>query len=128
MCIVISSVTGVVASLFLKTLIDGYIMPLLSQKVPDYSGLLRVIMLMACIYAIGALAALFYNRMMANISQGVLKNIRDEMFSHMQTLGIKYFGTHTHGDVMSSYTNDTDTLRQMISQSIPQARRLRNAR
>ena len=120
-CIVISSVTGVVASLFLKTLIDGYIMPLLSQKVPDYSGLLRIIMLMACIYAIGALAALFYNRMMANISQGVLKNIRDEMFSHMQTLGIKYFDTHTHGDIMSYYTNDTDTLRQMISQSIPQA-------
>ena len=77
-------------------------------------------MVMGCIYLSGVIATLLYNRLMVAIAQGILKNIRDEMFVHMQTLPIRYFDTHTHGDIMSHYTNDTDTLRQMISQSIPQ--------
>ena len=101
-------------------MIDDYITPLLVQAVPDFSGLLRVMIMMGGIYLIGVLATLFYNRFMAVISQSILKDIRDEMFSHMQTLPIKYFDTHSHGDVMSHYTNDTDTLRQMMSQSVPQ--------
>jgi ATP-binding cassette subfamily B multidrug efflux pump len=119
-CIVISAAVSAVSSLFLQKLIDGYIVPLLKVAVPDYSGLLRIILLMAGVYLIGVLATLMYSRLMAVISQGVLKKIRDDMFAHMQTLPIKYFDTHSHGDVMSHYTNDTDTLRQMISQAIPQ--------
>lgn len=119
-CIIISALTGVASSLFLQVLIDNYITPLLLEAVPDFSGLFRVVLLMAGLYLIGVLATLFYNRLMAVISQQVLKEIRDEMFAHMQTLPIKYFDTHTHGDLMSHYTNDTDTLRQMLSQSIPQ--------
>ncbi|PWJ51464.1 ATP-binding cassette, subfamily B [Faecalicatena contorta] len=120
LCIFISAGTGVLASLFLQVLIDDYITPLLVQAVPDFSGLLRVIIILGGVYIIGVLATLFYNRMMAVISQRILKDIRDEMFSHMQTLPVKYFDTHSHGDVMSHYTNDTDTLRQMMSQSVPQ--------
>lgn len=119
-CILISAGAGVLSSLFLQVLIDDYITPILVQAVPDFSGLLRAVMILAGIYLLGVLATLFYNRTMAVISQGVLKNIRDEMFSHMQTLPIKYFDTHSHGDIMSHYTNDTDTLRQMMSQSVPQ--------
>ncbi len=115
-----SAGASVLAALFLEILIDDYITPLLVQAVPDFSGLLRVMIMMGGIYLIGVLATLFYNRLMAVISQGILKDIRDEMFSHMQTLPIKYFDTHSHGDVMSHYTNDTDTLRQMMSQSVPQ--------
>lgn len=119
-CILFSAIAGVVGSMFLKTLIDGYITPLLAQANPNFSGLLRAILGMAGIYFIGVAATLLYNRLMVVIAQGVLKDIRDEMFSHMQTLPIKYFDTHTHGDIMSCYTNDTDTLRQMIAQSMPQ--------
>lgn len=119
-CILISAGASVLASLFIQVLIDDYITPLLVQAVPNFSGLFRAIIVLACVYLIGVLATLFYNRTMAVISQGTLKKIRDEMFSHMQTLPIKYFDTHSHGDVMSHYTNDTDTLRQMISQSVPQ--------
>ena len=119
-CIIISALTGVASSLFLQVLIDDYITPLLLEAVPNFVGLFRVVLLMAGLYLIGVLATLFYNRLMAVISQQVLKEIRDEMFAHMQTLPIKYFDTHTHGDLMSHYTNDTDTLRQMLSQSIPQ--------
>lgn len=119
-CILVSAGASVVASLFIQTLIDDYITPLLVQAVPNFSGLFRAIIVLAGVYLIGVLATLFYNRMMAVISQGTLKKIRDEMFSHMQTLPIKYFDTHSHGDIMSHYTNDTDTLRQMISQSVPQ--------
>lgn len=119
-CIVISAVVSVASSLFLQTLIDDYITPLLVESVPNFSGLLRAVLFMAGLYLIGVLATLFYNRLMAVIAQGVLKKIRDKMFAHMQTLPIKYFDTHSHGDIMSHYTNDTDTLRQMISQSIPQ--------
>lgn len=120
LCIIISALTSVASSLFLKTLIDDYIAPLLLASNPVFSGLLRAIISMGCIYLIGVLSTLFYNRIMVVIAQDVLKTIRDEMFAHMQTLPIKYFDTHTHGDIMSHYTNDTDTLRQMISQSIPQ--------
>ncbi len=119
-CLIVSALTGVASSLFLRTLIDDYITPLLLEAAPDYTGLLRAIITMAGIYLIGITSGLIYNRLMAVISQGVLRNIRDKMFSHMQTLPIKYFDTHTHGDVMSRFTNDTDTLRMMISQAIPQ--------
>ena len=119
-CILISSSAGAVSSLFIKQLIDGYITPMLASRSTDFSGLLKVIMQMAVIFLAGVLATLFYNRTMVTISQGTLKHIRDDMFEHMQSLPIKYFDTHTHGDVMSHYTNDTDTLRQAISQSLPQ--------
>lgn len=119
-CIVISSIVNVISSLFLKVLIDSYIVPLLAEVNPVFTGLARAIFLMAGIYAIGVLSTFLYNRLMIVIAQGVLKRVRDDMFEHMQTLPISYFDTHTHGDIMSYYTNDTDTLRQMISQSIPQ--------
>lgn len=117
--ILLSAAAGVMGSMFLKIVIDDYIVPLLLDTNPDFSGLFRAVVIMGCIYALGILASLLYNRIMVVIAQGVLKKIRDEMFVHMQTLPIKYFDTHTHGDIMSHYTNDTDTLRQMISQSIP---------
>lgn len=118
--ILLSAVASVMSTLFLKTLIDDYITPLLLEAVPDFSGLARLILIMAGIYLIGVIATLFYNRVMVVIAQGVLKEIRDEMFEKMQKLPIKYFDTHSHGDIMSHYTNDTDTLRQMLTQSIPQ--------
>lgn len=119
-CIFISSLTNVASSLYLETLIDDYITPLLLESEPVFDGLLKSILTMACIYLIGMTCALTYNLIMVRIAQGILKDVRDKMFTHMQTLPIKYFDTHTHGDIMSHYTNDTDTLRQMISQSIPQ--------
>lgn len=119
-CILISSVTGVIASLFLQTLIDDYITPLLSSASPDYGPLLQTLLKMAAIYLAGVLATLIYSRTMVTIAQGVQKRIRDEMFAHMQTLPIRYFDTHAFGDIMSRYTNDTDTLRQMLSQSLTQ--------
>ena len=118
--ILASALTGVASSLFLQTLIDDYIEPLLIEAVPNFAGLFKAIIFMAGIYIIGIVATLLYNRLMVTVAQGVLKDIRDEMFEHMQTLPIKYFDTHSHGDIMSRYTNDTDTLRQMISQSMPQ--------
>ena len=119
-CILLSAVASVVSTLFLKTLIDDYITPLLLEAVPNFSGLARLILIMAGIYLIGVISTLFYNRVMVVIAQGVLKEIRDEMFEKMQKLPIRYFDTHSHGDTMSHYTNDTDTLRQMLTQSIPQ--------
>ena len=118
--ILLSAVASVMSTLFLKTLIDDYITPLLLEAIPDFSGLARLILIMAGIYLIGVISTLFYNRVMVVIAQGVLKEIRDEMFEKMQKLPIKYFDTHSHGDIMSHYTNDTDTLRQMLTQSIPQ--------
>lgn len=109
-CLVVSSITGVVGSLFLRTLIDEYIEPLLLESAPVFSGLLKAITVMGVVYLIGIISTLIYTRVMAVVSQKVLKQIRDEMFSHMQKLPIKYFDTHSHGDVMSIYTNDTDTL------------------
>lgn len=119
-CIIISSVAGVAGSLFLEVLIDDYITPLLTMEDPVFAGLYRVMLTMAGIFLGGVLATYVFSRMMAVIAQGVLKEIRDEMFRHMQSLPIKYFDTHTHGDLMSRYTNDTDTLRQMVAQALPQ--------
>lgn len=119
-CIILSSIANVFGSLFLQTLIDDYITPLLSIENPVYTGLLKAIGFMAIIYVVGIISTYLYNRIMAVISQGVLKDIRDEMFSKMEKLPIRYFDTHAHGDIMSHYTNDTDTLRQMLSQSLPQ--------
>ena len=122
--IIISAVTGVIGSTFIKTMIDTYIDPLLDGVkngiAPDYTNMVLAIIRMACIYLIGLLCTFGYNRLMVTVAQGVQKKVRDGMFEHMQTLPIKYFDTHSHGDVMSCYTNDTDTLRQLISQSVPQ--------
>ncbi len=104
----------------MQTLIDGYILPLLKEQSSDFSGLAHAIARTAGFYGIGIVAAFAQAGMMAYVTQGTLKRLRDEMFTHMQTLPIKYFDTHAHGDIMSVYTNDIDTLRQMISQSMPQ--------
>ncbi len=119
-CILISALSSVMSALFLKNLIDNYIAPLLLMANPVFDGLLRVVLQMAVIYLFGVAATFLYNYLMVAVAQKTLKNIRDEMFSHMQLLPIRYFDTNAFGDVMSHYTNDTDTLRQMISQSIPQ--------
>ncbi|MBS6444591.1 MAG: ABC transporter ATP-binding protein [Ruminococcus sp.] len=119
-CILLSTLCSVAGSLFIQTLIDDYITPLLLEDNPVLSGLLRAVCTMAGIYLIGVLCTLAYSQIMVTIAQKVLKDIRDEMFQKMQRLPIKYFDTHTHGDLMSCYTNDTDTLRQMITQSIVQ--------
>lgn len=119
-CILVSSLASVVGSLFTRTLIDDYITPMLSQEVANFTPLLHILMLMGVIYLSGAISNYIYNRLMVVIGQTVQKNIRDDMFTHMQRLPIRYFDTHAFGDIMSRYTNDIDTLRQMISQSIPQ--------
>lgn len=119
-CILISSCTVVASSLFLETLIDDYITPLLTENNPVFTGLLHTLIFMGVVYLIGVIATFLYNRLMVKVSQNTLKLIRDDMFEHMQTLPISYFDTHTHGDIMSHYTNDTDTLRQFISQALPQ--------
>ena len=118
--IIISALVGVIGTQFIKYLIDDFITPLLGSQSPDYTRLLNVIMIMAVIYLVGVVCTFTYNRLMVNISQGVLNKIRTQMFNHMQKLPIKYFDSRTHGDIMSTYTNDVDTLRQMLSQSIPQ--------
>ena len=119
-CILLAVFAQVQGTLFMQTLIDGYILPLLKDGSNDFSGLFGAILRVAAFYAVGIIAVFVQNRLMAQITQGTLKNLRDEMFTHMQTLPIKYFDTHAHGDIMSVYTNDIDTLRQMISQSLPQ--------
>jgi len=118
-CIFLSSAAGVAGSLFLKVLIDDYISPLLLMANPVFSGLLKALLFMAGIFLIGIIATYFSNRFMVVIAQGVLKEIRDQMFDQMQTLPLKYFDTNTHGDIMSRFTNDTDTLRQMIAHALP---------
>ena len=118
--IAVSSLAAVAGNLFIKNLIDDYIMPFLSENNPSFALLVRALLIMAGIYYIGTFATFLYARLMVNVTQGTLKRIRDDMFTHMECLPIKYFDTHAHGDIMSCYTNDTDTLRQMISQSIPQ--------
>lgn len=120
LCIVMSAITSVAGSLFMEPLIDDYIKPLMTMEVPDFSGLLRMIGILGVVYLLGALASLIHSQLMVVISQGILKKVRDEMFAKMQKLSIHFFDTHAYGDLMSRYTNDTDTLRQMISQSIPQ--------
>ena len=119
-CILLGVFAQVQGTLFMQTLIDSYILPLLAEKSNDFSGLAHAILRVACFYGVGILAVFIQNRTMARITQGTLKNLRDELFVHMQTLPIKYFDTHAHGDIMSVYTNDIDTLRQLISQSLPQ--------
>lgn len=118
-CILISAAASVASSLFLQTLIDDYIGPLLLEAVPNFGGLLKIISTMGVVFLTGIIASLFYARTMAVVAQKTLKDIRDEMFEKMQQLPIRYFDTRTHGDIMSHYTNDADTLRQMISQSLP---------
>ena len=116
--------TGVIANvqgtMFTKNLIDDYITPFLLTDSPDFGPLAQAIGRVAVFYAVGVVATYLYNRIMVNVTQGTLRNLRNELFEHMETLPIKYFDTHAHGDIMSVYTNDIDTLRQMISQSIPQ--------
>lgn len=119
-CIFISSLASVMGTMFIKNLIDDYIIPFLGQQNPDFSTLLQVLGKMALVYLVGVVSTWAYSRMMVNVAQGTMRSIRNDLFKHMETLPIKYFDTHAHGDIMSIYTNDTDTLRQMISQSIPQ--------
>ena len=119
-CILISAGAGVVSSSFIQILIDNFITPMIKNKSRDFSGLLSAMAVMCVILLLGVIATLLYNVIMVTISQGIQKKIRDEMFEHMQKLPVRFFDTNTHGDLMSRYTNDTDTLRQMLSMSIPQ--------
>ena len=118
--IIVSAVAQAGSALFLQALIDRYIMPLVGESVPDWAPLIQALIFMGILYALGTFSAWLYSYLLVGVEQGVMKEIRDEMFEHMQTLPISYFDTHEHGDVMSRYTNDTDTLRQAISQSLPQ--------
>ena len=104
----------------MQTLIDDYILPLMSMPNPDFTGLYDALLKMACIFALGIAFSYTFQRIMVTVTQGFLRDLRAEMFAHMETLPIRYFDRHTHGDIMSIYTNDIDTLRQLISQSIPQ--------
>ena len=119
-CIFVSVIANVQGTMFMKNLIDLYIMPLIGQSSPDFGPLLGAILKVAVFYLIGVLATFSYNRIMVYVTQGTLKNLRNDMFHHMESLPIKYFDTHAHGDIMSIYTNDIDTLRQMICLSMPQ--------
>ena len=118
--IIVSTIANVSGSIFIKSLIDDYITPYINSANPNFAPLLNAIIRMIAIYAIGVLATYGFNRILINVSQGSLKEIRDSMFEHTEKLPIRYFDTHNHGDIMSIYTNDADTLRQMISQSVPQ--------
>ena len=119
-CILISSVTSVVSTLFTKELIDKYILPMTQSAVPDFYPLAKALFILAVVLVLGIICSYTYNRLMINVSQGSLKRMRIDVFSHMELLPIKYFDTHAHGDIMSVYTNDIDTLRQMIGSSLPQ--------
>ena len=119
-CIIISSIASISVSLSLKFLVDDFILPLIGQQDPNFSELYKAIGVLAIIFASGVIATFIYSRLMVKIGQGVLKQVRDDMFEHMQKLPISYFDQNTNGSIMSLYTNDTDTLRQMINQSIPQ--------
>ena len=120
-CILLSSVASISVSLSLKFLLDDFIIPLIGQKQPNFAELYKAMAVLGCIFLVGVVSTFVYTRMMVTIGQGVLKQVRDDMFEHMQTLPIRYFDQNTNGSIMSLYTNDTDTLRQMINQSIPQA-------
>ena len=119
-CIIISAVASISVSLSIRFLLDDFIIPLIGQTEPDFAGLYSALSVLGCIFLAGVIASFIYNRLMVSIGQGVLKRVRDEMFEHMQTLPIRFFDVNTNGSIMSRYTNDTDTLRQMINQSIPQ--------
>ena len=118
--IIVSVLCNVQGTMFMKNLIDEYITPFLLSDNPNFTPLAHAIAKVAAFYALGVLATFGYNRLMVNVTQGTLRNLRNDLFSHMEKLPIKYFDTHAHGDIMSVYTNDIDTLRQMISQSMPQ--------
>ena len=120
-CILLSSVASISVSLSLKFLLDDFIIPLIGQKQPNFAELYQAMAVLGCIFLVGVVSTFVYTRMMVTIGQGVLKQVRDDMFEHMRTLPIRYFDQNTNGSIMSLYTNDTDTLRQMINQSIPQA-------
>lgn len=120
-CILLSSVASISVSLSLKFLLDDFIIPLIGQKQPNFAELYQAMAVLGCIFLVGVVSTFVYTRMMVTIGHGVLKQVRDDMFEHMQTLPIRYFDQNTNGSIMSLYTNDTDTLRQMINQSIPQA-------
>lgn len=119
-CILMTSISSIAVSLSLRFLLDDFILPLVGQQNPNFTELYQAMAVLACIFILGVIASFVYNRLMVIIGQGVLKKVRDEMFEHMQTLPIRYFDQNTNGSIMSLYTNDTDTLRQMINQSIPQ--------
>ena len=119
-CIILTALAQALSSSSLGTLVDDYVKPLLTQQFPDFEPLVRFIAMMACIYLVGIVSSFLYNFLMVNVAQGTQKNIRDNLFAHMQRLPIRFFDTHSAGDLMSRYTSDIDTLRQMISQSIPQ--------
>ncbi|HEY9574749.1 MAG TPA: ABC transporter ATP-binding protein [Lachnospiraceae bacterium] len=119
-CIIVGVYANIQGTLFLQTLIDSYISPLLGNKNPDFNPLKMAIFKVACLYGLGIVAIFLQSKIMVFVTQGTLKRLRIDMFSHMESLPIKYFDTHAHGDIMSLYTNDIDTLRQMISQSLPQ--------
>ena len=119
-CIIVSAIANVQGLTFMQVLIDDYITPMAGNPNPDFAGLASAILKLAAIFAVGILCAYLYNRIMVNIGQGTMRNLRISLFSSMEALPIKYFDTHAHGDIMSVYTNDVDTLRQLISQSIPQ--------
>ncbi len=119
-CILGSALATLRGTLFMQSLIDDYILPLTQAQIPDFSSLAGALLSVAGTYAVGIICAYAYNRIMVNVSQGTMRNLRVQLFQHMESLPIKYFDTHAHGDIMSVYTNDVDTLRQLISQSIPQ--------
>lgn len=118
-CILISVIAAMLGNSFMQIIIDDYILEILNTGEDLFGKLLGVVLAMAAVYLIGALGTLFYNRAIAKIGQKVLKEIRDDLFVKMQTFPISFFDSHTHGDIMSVYTNDTDTLRQLIAQSLP---------
>ena len=119
-CILGTALATLKGTLFMQSLIDDYIIPLTKMQTPDYGPLAHALMRMISVYGVGIVCAYTYQRIMVNVSEGTLRNIRKDLFSHMETLPIRYFDTHAHGDIMSVYTNDVDTLRQLLSQSIPQ--------
>ena len=119
-CILITAITTVVGATFPQTLVDDYITPMLQNGTDDFSGLASDLIRLVCIMGVGVITAFSYNRIMVNVSQGTMRHLRDDLFRRMESLPIKYFDTHAHGDIMSVYTNDVDTLRQLLSQSIPQ--------
>lgn len=120
LCIIITAIATVVGATFPQRLVDDYILPMMASGSTDFSALASDLVRLACVMAIGVVSAFAYNRIMVNVSQGTMRNLRNDLFHKMESLPIKYFDTHAHGDIMSVYTNDVDTLRQLLSQSIPQ--------
>ena len=120
LCIIITAIATVVGATFPQRLVDDYILPMMASGSTDFSALASDLVRLACVMAIGVVSTFAYNRIMVNVSQGTMRNLRNDLFHKMESLPIKYFDTHAHGDIMSVYTNDVDTLRQLLSQSIPQ--------